>query len=110
MKISPIEALDTPLLLVNYMFIRGFVESLLCIFSKHQFHRGFLDIVKLSYEFIVSLFTCICSASQHVLCMMIFMSHLHNSLLSDHQLVVKHVFIGYSSVSPRVGVSHIGSI
>ena len=62
--------------------------------------RGFVDIVKSSFVFIVSLFTCIGSTSRHVLYMKIL--YLQNTLLSHHRSLVKNVFILLLSAS------HIG--
>lgn len=87
--------------------IRGFAESLLCVFSYGTImdsRRGFVDIVKLPSVFIVSLITYSGSASQNVLHMKLLISNLHSSVLSHHRLLVKHVFIRYYSASPRVEV------
>ena len=57
--------------------ILGFSESLLCVFHSCTIknpNRGFVDIVEQSLVFIVSLVTCIPSASQHVLYMNFFIS------------------------------------
>ena len=48
---------------------RGFAESLFYIFHSGTFIdlvKGFLEMVKLSSVFIVSLVTCIDSSSQHI--------------------------------------------
>ena len=71
-------------------------------------NKGFVDIVKLTFVFIVSLVTCIGSAGQHVLYRKLFISNLHNSLLAHHRLLVKHVFKWYLSASPRLGCDKSG--
>ena len=57
-------------LLMRSRLIQGFTKSLLCIFPYWYVmdcSRDFVDIIKLSFVFIISLVTCIGSSSRHVL-------------------------------------------